>query len=575
MRYLALLLFVLQSDVAMFVGTTHTLVFLPCSVQDIAQFLIDNYGNTSTAVVIYEADEPYYLIGTSTGSDSVTKVLTADMSKPCPVQSGNNAPCTPIRIPIQNLTGHPMDAILVRAYYRQSQAGYPEGLLSVKASDSLASAIYVSQTVLYEQQAGSNLKWRVLIVSPGEKSTTDSITRGSNVTLFSAVCVIAAIGLLVCFGFFLYFYGKRTEAAVIHADWRFTCAFILGCSVLNGSSFALLGPNTDVTCLLRMWAFHTLFVVALSPLFVKVWRMHQLVGGKTIRRKAISNTQAALYTLPLILVQVTILIIITFLDPPKQKEIIEDNDGVIIQRVVCAADSNAMLIVEVVFEAGVVLVGCILAYMTRNLDSKFGEAKQLIFAMYNIALVGVIILLVINLTQMSSDGSSVLQAVGVFWGTVISSAAFVLPRMIQIREQVQTGRRGQVRLSGIEPPSKPFNLPKSTLLSIEEESTSMDVSMKFGESPVIFNSENKHFANTLVQDGDVSSSPNIAEMDDREQANYEGESVSHSDDGVRGTAIGQNAAEGFEGDNHGFVESSARQKKRMIESNFRGEAKTD
>jgi hypothetical protein len=41
------------------------LIYVACyiiSVEDIANFLIESYGNSSTTVVIYEADEPNYVI---------------------------------------------------------------------------------------------------------------------------------------------------------------------------------------------------------------------------------------------------------------------------------------------------------------------------------------------------------------------------------------------------------------------------------------------------------------------------------------------------------------------------------
>jgi hypothetical protein len=439
----------MQSHPCLFsVGLFLPVIFPP--VEDIVQFIVESYGNTSTTVVIYEDAEPNYIIGASTGSDTARNVLTSDLTQPCPVDSGNNALCTPVRARMADLTGHPMDRILVRAFERHEAAGYPQELLSVKASDNIDSELFISQSTLYEQ-SGAELKWRVIITSPGQQSDSDAITRDT--PLFSAICGIGGLGLAVCALLFVGFYRKRKEKAVVYADWRFTCAFIFGCSLVNGSTFTLLGENTDSTCLLRMWFFHFFFVLALAPLFVKVWRMKQLVGSSSLRRKSISNTQAALYTLPMILTQVVILLIFTFVDPPQQAEQIENVDGVIVQSIVCETDTNAFFIVQIVFDGGFVVLGCILAYMTRNLDPKFGEAKQLIFAMYNIALVGVIILLVASVADMDQNGRSVLQAVGVLWGTVFSSAAFVLPRMMQVRnderERQNNFRHGVVRVTGL------------------------------------------------------------------------------------------------------------------------------
>jgi hypothetical protein len=119
-------------------------------------------------------------------------------------------------------------------------------------------------------------------------------------------------------------------------------------------------------------------------------------------------------------------------------------------------------------------VGCYLAYKTWNLDEDFGEAKQLMFAMYNIAFVGGIIVLVVNVADMDGNGQSILQAVGVWWGTVFSTAAFVLPRLVQVRQRRNESQQNastasgsdcftNVHISGLQP-----SVRSSTLGMIEE-----------------------------------------------------------------------------------------------------------
>jgi hypothetical protein len=348
--------------------------------------------------------------------------------------------------------------------------------------EDVESSVYVSQSTLFEQ-AGAQLTWRVIIVAPGVESNTDSITKGD--PLFVVVCVIGGLGFFICSAIFCVMFSQRKEKAVIFADWRFTCAFIFGCICLNGSTFTLLGENTDVTCLLRMWSFHLFFAVALAPLFVKVWRINQLVGtgmSRSIRRRSISNCKAAMYTLPVILAQAAILLIFTFVDPPKRTEVIENNNGMVVQRAVCDHETHAFLITVLIFEALLVLAGCCLAYRTRNLGDDFGEAKQLMFAMYNIAFVGGIIVLVVNVADMDGNGQSVLQAVGVWWGTVFSTAAFVLPRLVQVRQRRNDSRQNassalgsarstNVHISGLH---EPTGRPSTCSLDMIEESEMED-----------------------------------------------------------------------------------------------------
>jgi hypothetical protein len=187
-----------------------------------------------------------------------------------------------------------------------------------------------------------------------------------------------------------------------------------------------------------------------------------------------------MYTLPVILAQAAILLIFTFVDPPKRTEVIENNNGMTVQRAVCDHETHAFLITVLIFEAGFVLAGCYLAYKTRNLGDDFGEAKQLMFAMYNIAFVGGMIVLVVNVADMDGNGQSVLQAVGVWWGTVFSTAAFVLPRLVQVQQRrnhsqqnassaLGSARSTNVHISGLHEPSD-----RSLTLGMIEESEMED-----------------------------------------------------------------------------------------------------
>ena len=86
------------------------------------------------------------------------------------------------------------------------------------------------------------------------------------------------------------------------------------------------------------------------------------------------------------------------------------------------------------YEACLVLAGCILAFQTRSLDPKYGEAKQLGFTMYNIAFTGIIIITLLKLVDMDQESKIVIYSIGIIWGTVFSAFAFVLPRLLEAKE---------------------------------------------------------------------------------------------------------------------------------------------
>jgi hypothetical protein len=197
---------------------------LAYSVSQRSQFLI---GDSSTAIVIYEDAEPYYLIGASTGSDSSRFFLTSDLTQPCPVDRGVDILCTPVRSSVRDMEGSPMDVVLVKAFEHHLEAGYPEDLLSISIQymeDVEAPSIYVSQSSVIEQEGGQ-LAWRVIIVAPGAESTKESTTKCGPIFL-AVMCVIG--GLVFC----IIMFAERKEKEVIVAFFRFTCTLLV-CKILR------------------------------------------------------------------------------------------------------------------------------------------------------------------------------------------------------------------------------------------------------------------------------------------------------------------------------------------------------
>jgi len=60
--------------------------------------------------------------------------------------------------------------------------------------------------------------------------------------------------------------------------------------------------------------------------------------------------------------------------------------------------------------------------------------------MYNIALIAVLFVIVPSVAEINPNGRRILQAVGVFWATVFSSSAFVVPRLLQVRKKYEAQR---------------------------------------------------------------------------------------------------------------------------------------
>ena len=135
-----------------------------------------------------------------------------------------------------------------------------------------------------------------------------------------------------------------------------------------------------------------------------------------------------------------ILLCFTFIDPNKQTEMIYFTGSDITHRLVCSHESPAFFITTLIYEGGLILVGCVLAYKTRNLQSEFNESKQMIFSMYNTAVILTILIVVSNVALQYQAQQRILFALGIFWITCFSGCVFVLPRTMKFTMRRSTER---------------------------------------------------------------------------------------------------------------------------------------
>ena len=302
---------------------------------DIANFLTV-YEDSDTVVAIVEEASPNYLIATSEGGIGSKRVSASDETRPCPEDGGED--CKTVRVQVGELE----DTVSL-AFATHMAQDFPAAKLVPISFDG---AVYASQTLPFAS-VGNDIQWRVLILSPVEARSEDTISASDA----QAVGVLAPAlgGAIVCLVFLGYLVKHRRQREVAMSDVRFTGAFIFGCVLLNLACLSFLGENTDELCLLRMWVLPFCFVLALAPLLVKTYRMYVLIGNAhNFSRQSLSHAKTALMMTPFIAVEVLILLIFTFVDPSRETEVIEQDGSAVSYRVVsecctCASRSHRIL----------------------------------------------------------------------------------------------------------------------------------------------------------------------------------------------------------------------------------------
>jgi hypothetical protein len=461
------------------------------TLKDISTFLYDNYGFAQdTVVTVLELAEPYYLIGSSAGVSPYNDMMASNESIPCK----NGDSCITVRVKatdmkpsgdvgLNSTSLSPTKHFANRAVQAQVAAGFPKDVsVVVKAVEDESSFLFTSQSLLYTQP-GTDLNWVVIVSSPLVEANTDSLQPGN--ALFSFFILVAVVGTLGCTIMFAFWYKNRNEVAVMYGDFVFTSTFIVGCILLNLSSFTSLGENNNTMCMIRFWAFNMTFCLAIAPLLVKVYRVYKLVGGG-LRRQELTLKQAALRTLPILTVEFIILLVFSFVDPPHTMEVYDLYTAIPVQHVKCGFSTRAVFFTEILYKSFLILIGCVLSFLGRNLDKRFGESKQLLFGMYNIAVTGLCFILLVSFVDVTPSALAMFRAIGVLWATVLTCAVFVLPRLIQTRDVRLSGdrRRSSVRITGLNDLSSlPYSERQGTTAGEEQASDDEQVIVFYEDPP--------------------------------------------------------------------------------------------
>ena len=436
--------------------------------EQISTFLLEAFNGTKFSVAVYEAAEPYYLIGVSTGSEIISYVYKDDPTQLCDPDDEPNAEelCAYERVSVDNLQGTTEDTILRKAhqelqdfyswdsndgdYYEEHVCVEEErdeiDIVCVKESDDIQDTTYVA-TVLTYLQEGANLEWEIIVTMPLERTTEDSIVKGEEPNYYILIWVLSIFGFIICAGLFLVFFCHRNERAVVLQDFRLTSAFLVLSALLNLTCLTFLGERTDQLCMASMWLFNMLIACALSPLLLKAYRTWKLLGNTDLNRSLSRNTKVNyLWVLLIPSIEGLFLLIFSLVDPPRVTESIQDEGGTPVQSLNCEHESSAFKIIQSIIFIILVVTGSVLAWMTRNLDSRFTDSKALVFAMYNIFFVAIMFVAIFNIVDISAESRYIILTLGVFWVTVASSAVFTAPKVLRAQAERKNEKQEKVRL---------------------------------------------------------------------------------------------------------------------------------
>ncbi|KAL3930408.1 MAG: hypothetical protein SGBAC_011774, partial [Bacillariaceae sp.] len=203
----------------------HGVLAADMELSDVTNFLETTFVDTDYTVAVYEYEEPYYIIATSTNATAMGSVLVDDPLTRCPAGEEESSACEGGRMTINNFEESTPDLILKKAHH--ALVGLTDGsnTEAVQEDDNdAASPSYIATTLAYELP-GANLKWRIVVTTPLDNNPDDFIQEGDG--LYAVLAAVGSLGCVICVFLFMAFYRRKGEKAVQFADIHFTSAFIL------------------------------------------------------------------------------------------------------------------------------------------------------------------------------------------------------------------------------------------------------------------------------------------------------------------------------------------------------------
>lgn len=210
---------------------------------EITRYLFDTYNGTDIHVVVIEEAAPHYVIALSSGSPTARRVVMNDGTEEI------------VRVPLADMDDTYNDIVLQQTFEAFQTAGWPEDAYVAVTLPGDNLPCYIAQTEIFDGWT-ADFQWRLVVSSRISQIEYDAAVLGH--PSFPGIIFFTSLAVVVCGGMLMGLLARRHDPALECADWRFTCTFVLGCTLLNLTNLTLLQVPTDVICLLRSWSFHVL-----------------------------------------------------------------------------------------------------------------------------------------------------------------------------------------------------------------------------------------------------------------------------------------------------------------------------
>lgn len=225
------------------------------------------------------------------------------------------------------------------------------------------------------------------------------------------ISLLAGLLIVICVASMVYFYINREEKVIKKSSPVFCQLILFGIIMVNASLIIWTIPQTQFTCILKIWILCVGFALIMGNLLAKTYRIFKIFTNVKVSTSAITDLDLLKFSGAVIFLEVILLIIYTFGSGTlPDAVVVNSTTNSLYSYISCQIEDNegfqtAMTIIIIAFNEILVILGAIIAYLTRNVDSAFNESAYIGATMYCYIFLSVIFL-ALYYTNGDSAGSA-------------------------------------------------------------------------------------------------------------------------------------------------------------------------